>query len=370
MRKSDRSWLERAVELALRAGRATAPNPRVGAVLVAGDRVVGEGWHQRAGEAHAEALALARAGEAARGATAYVSLEPCAHHGRTPACVEALVAAGVRRVVVGAVDPDPRVRGRGIEELRRAGIEVSLARDTMADRARQAVEEYLVHREQSRSYVVLKVAASLDGRIADRRGDSRWITGPEAREHGRRLRCRYGAILVGVGTIAADDPRLLPPDGPQAGAFVRCVIDPTLRLDPACRLLAPADRWSPVIVYASDRAPAGRRRALESAGATVVPLGAEAEVLPVLEILRDLGRREVLGVIVEGGGRTAAAFLAAGLVDKIHWYLAPKLLVDAGARPAAHGGERRLGQAWQGRVAQTLPLGDDVLLTVYPRRSE
>ncbi len=367
MLPSDRRWLARAFELASLSGRATAPNPRVGAVLAVGERVVGEGRHRRAGRAHAEALALAEAGEQARGATAYVSLEPCAHVGRTPACTSALVAAGVRRVVVGAVDPDPRVRGRGLEHLREAGVEVLLAEGEMARRAREVVEDYLVHREQGRSFALLKAAASLDGRIADREGRSRWLTGPEARRHGRRLRCRFGAILVGVGTALADDPLLLPPDGPKGGAFLRCVIDPSLRLDPGCRLLADEGRWSPVLVYTrDDGATAERRRALEAAGATVVPIEAGGKVLPVREILEDLARRDVLGVVIEGGGRTAAEFAAAGLLDKVHWYLAPRLLIDAEARPALAGGPFPLDRSWWGRIAQSQRLGDDVLLTVYP----
>lgn len=367
MTPEDRAHFDRALALAARAGRGAAPNPRVGCVVVRDDTIVGEGWHRRPGEPHAEILALEEAGDRARGATLYVTLEPCSHLGRTPPCSEAILQAGVARVVIGLIDPDAQVRGRGLATLRNAGVRVELADGRSAESAREELEDYIVHRERQRAFVAAKTAASLDGRIADREGGARWVTGDAAREHGRSLRDRYGAILVGAGTARADDPLLLPPTGRDGGPFRRCVLDPALSLSPGARLLGEG-HWSPVLVYAWEDADVARRIRLEEAGAEVVPLPADPATAAIdpLAILRDLARRGVLGVIVEGGGRTLGGFLEAGLVDKWYWYVAPKLLADDEARAAVAGPPRRLDAAWRGRIAGVRLLGDDMLLKLYP----
>ncbi|MBP7147186.1 MAG: bifunctional diaminohydroxyphosphoribosylaminopyrimidine deaminase/5-amino-6-(5-phosphoribosylamino)uracil reductase RibD [Acidobacteria bacterium] len=358
--------LLRAIELAARGGRATAPNPRVGAVVVAAGEVVGEGWHRRAGEAHAETVALEMAGARARGATLYSSLEPCPHQGRTPPCTSRIIAAGIARVVLGLEDPDPRVRGRGATLLREAGVEVVAAQDAPARAAARAVEDYLVHRREGRAFAALKIAGTLDGKIADRARGSRWITGATAREHGRALRDRYGAIVVGAGTVRADDPLLLPPSfDPGAAPFLRCVISGSLELPAPARLLEPVE-GSPVLVYTGAGAPAARSEGLRAAGIEVVVAGEAHEVEP-LRVLRDLGARGVLGALVEGGGATHARFFDAGLVDKLYWYLAPRVLGDGGAVAAVDGPPRALAGAWAGAFAEARPLGEDLLLTVYPK---
>lgn len=364
---TDRDYLLRAIDLASRGGRATAPNPRVGAVIVDGGEIIAESWHERAGGPHAEARALAAAGGRARGATAYVSLEPCAHHGKTPPCADALVRAGIVRVVVGLIDPDERVRGRGIERLEQGGVVVDRASGALQERASEAVEDYLVHRRESRAFVVHKAAVTLDGRIADREGRSQWISGPAAREHGRRLRDRYGAILVGIGTVKADDPRLLAPTGAGGGVFYRCVVDPGLDLPLEARILDPESRDQPVVVFARNDSDPTRRVRLEAAGAEVVGLPPGDEGLSPRAIAQDLGRRGVLGVIVEGGGRTAGRFFRAGLVDKLAWYLAPRLLGDPRAVPVLRSGACSLQAAWGGRIAETRRLGEDLFLTIYPQ---
>ena len=367
MSPEDRAHFGRALALAARAGRATAPNPRVGCVVVREGEIIGEGWHRRPGEPHAEIVALREAGEAARGATLYVTLEPCSHLGRTPPCAEAIVAAGVARVVVGMVDPDAQVRGRGLAALEGAGLRIDLAEGEAAEAARHELEDYVVHRDAQRSFVAAKTAATLDGRIGDRDGRSRWITCPAAREHGRSLRDRYGAILVGAGTVRDDDPRLLPPSGPDGGPFLRCVLDGGLSIDPGARLLREGG-WSPVVIYAREDAEMGRRIALEQTGATVVPLPAEASTggIEPLAVARDLARRGVLGTLVEGGGRTLGRFVAAGLVDKWYWYAAPRLMGDPRSRAAVDAGAATLEQAWSGRIAGVRVLGDDMLITLYP----
>jgi diaminohydroxyphosphoribosylaminopyrimidine deaminase/5-amino-6-(5-phosphoribosylamino)uracil reductase len=336
-------------------------------VVVREGEIVGEGWHRRPGEPHAEIVALGEAGDRSRGATLYVTLEPCSHLGRTPPCSAAILDAGVARVVIGLIDPDAQVRGRGVAALEAGGVRVEMARGEAAEAAREELEDYLVHRERQRTFVVAKSATTLDGRIADRQGDSRWITGVAAREHGRSLRDRYGAILVGARTARADDPVLLPPTGSECGPFLRCVLDPDLSVPPQARLLGEAP-WSPVLIYAREDADISRRIALEQVGAQVVPLSADpaSGQLDPVDVSRDLARRGVLGLLVEGGGRTLGCFLEAGVVDKWYWYLAPSLLADPDARPAVHGPARALGSAWRGRIAGVRLLGDDMLLKLYP----
>lgn len=368
IRPEDLPHLERALDLAERGGRLTAPNPRVGAVVVVRDEVIGEGWHRRAGESHAEVLALEAAGEAARGATLYCSLEPCAHHGRTPPCVDAIIGAGIARVVVGVIDPDPRVSGSGLARLAGAGVAVELAQGDIARRAERAIEEYLLHRREGRAFAALKVAASLDGRIADRNARSRWITGQQARAHGRRLRDRYGAILVGAGTVRADDPLLLPPGGAGEGAppFLRCVVDGGLEISHECRLLRERVAGAAVIVYCRDDAPDVSEEALRRAGAEVVRVPAVDGLIEPAAMLRDLGARGVLGVVIEGGGATHGTFLAAGLVDKLYWYVAPIVLGDPGAVASVSIGQRNLEEAYRLRIADVTSLEDDLVLTLYP----
>ena len=368
----DRDLFLRALALAARGGRSTAPNPRVGAVLARDGRVVAEDWHRRAGEPHAEALALDRAGPAARGATLYVTLEPCSHEGRTPACARRIVEAGVARVVVGLVDPDPRVRGTGIRILEDAGIEVRLVEEDLRSRAEELLEDYLVHRREGRAFLVHKVAATLDGRIADRRGGSRWITGEAARAAGRALRDRCGAIVVGAGTVVADDPVLLPPTRGEEPPFLRVVLDGRLRVPATARLFREGPE-SPVLVCTTREGLAsGDPGPLAAAGAEIVVLpAAPADPLAVDPgaLLRELGRRGVLCALLEGGGRTAAPFHASGLVDRVEWFLAPALLADPGAVPAIAGGERSLADRLRFRIAEVERVGDDIHVVARPARS-
>ncbi|HSM12623.1 MAG TPA: bifunctional diaminohydroxyphosphoribosylaminopyrimidine deaminase/5-amino-6-(5-phosphoribosylamino)uracil reductase RibD, partial [Thermoanaerobaculia bacterium] len=298
-------------------------------------------WHRRAGEPHAEALALAAAGEAARGATLYVTLEPCAHHGRTPPCADAVVAAGVARVVVCHRDPDPRVAGRGLERLRAAGIEVELG-----DRIEPAIRlnlPYLVPRLLGRPTVTLKWAASLDGRIATASGASQWITGPAARRRALELREEHDAVLVGSGTLLADDPRLDRRLGRAPGAILRAVADRRLR--------APEDgRWlsvgGPAVVY-TESDDGARRARLEARGAEVVRLPA---VTPAT-MLEDLSRRGVRSLLVEGGGRIAGAFRDAGSWDRVVALVAP-ILIGGAAAPAPIAGDGVAELAAADRLAQ------------------
>jgi diaminohydroxyphosphoribosylaminopyrimidine deaminase / 5-amino-6-(5-phosphoribosylamino)uracil reductase len=300
----------------------------VGAVLVRDGQVVGRGYHRQVGGPHAETMALAEAGDRARGATLYGSLEPCAHHGRTPPCTEALIAAGVSRVVACHRDPDPRVDGRGFARLAAAGIEVEVGA-----RAAEAVRlnlRYLVATLRGRPAVTLKWAMSLDGRIATAGGESQWISSPASRRWALALREEHDAVLVGSGTALADDPRLTRRLGLAATPGVRVVLDRRLRVEPSARLF---DETGPVVVYTGKDSDERRRRALEERGATVVALDPVAPE----SVLADLRRRGVQSVLVEGGGEVLAAFVAAGLYDRVDAACAP-LLIGGSAAPGPLGG--------------------------------
>ncbi|QIA27770.1 bifunctional diaminohydroxyphosphoribosylaminopyrimidine deaminase/5-amino-6-(5-phosphoribosylamino)uracil reductase RibD [Thermaerobacter sp. PB12/4term] len=363
---TDRAFMRRALRLAARARGRTHPNPIVGAVIVRDGEVVGEGFHRRAGEPHAEIEALRTAGERARGATLYVTLEPCCHYGRTPPCTGAIMAAGVRRVVVAMVDPDPRVAGRGIAALAAAGIEVAVGLEEEA--ARRLNEAYIVHRRLGRPMVTAKYAMTLDGRIATARGDSRWVTGIRARRWAHRLRDRVDAILVGVGTVLADDPLLTVRLHPGGRDPLRIVLDSHARTPPTARVvqvarLSPAPTW----VAVTPGAPAARVRGLEEAGARIVtlPAGPDGRVsLP--HLLRLLAAEGVVHLLVEGGATVHGAFFGARLVDRVVALVAPKLAGGAEAPgPIAGPGVERMADAPVLRRVFARRLGSDWLIGGY-----
>lgn len=366
---SSETYLRRALRLAARGRYSTAPNPRVGAVVVRDGRVVGEGWHRRAGEPHAERLALEAAGEAARGATLYLNLEPCSHHGRTPPCAEAVVEAGVARVVACHGDPNEEVSGRGFARLRQAGIEVEVGE--LAQDAVRLNLPFLVSHVLGRPAVTLKWAMSFDGKIATATGESQWITSPRARRWGVDLRDEHDAILVGSGTALEDDPRLTRRPPPRARwprspePILRVVADRRLRLSPDARMLAEP---GPVLVYArrdegsGRRARAERRKALEDRGAAVVEL---AEPTPAA-ILADLHDRGVQSLLVEGGGEIHAAFVRAGLYDHVQVAVAPLLLGGHDAPgPLGGRGFAELAEAPRLEPAEMGRRGPDFLLSGY-----
>ncbi|HEY4376537.1 MAG TPA: bifunctional diaminohydroxyphosphoribosylaminopyrimidine deaminase/5-amino-6-(5-phosphoribosylamino)uracil reductase RibD [Acidimicrobiales bacterium] len=322
----DDEVMRRAMELAADVRGTTAPNPWVGCVIESPSGVRYEGATAPPSGPHAEAAALAAAGADATGGTAWVTLEPCAHHGRTPPCADALIAAGIRRVVVALEDPDPRVAGRGIAALREAGVEVEVGVE--ADAVRRQLAPYLKQRATGRPYVVLKLAATLDGRIAAPDGSSQWITGGAARADSHQLRAESDAIVVGAGTVRADDPSLTVRDAPGRDPL-RVVLG----------TVAPEARVHP---------------ALEFSG-------------PIPDLLDDLGRRGVLQVMVEGGATVAAAFHQAGLVDRYVVYLAPALFGGDDAVPMFAGtGAPTMADVWRGRLVEVAQLGDDVRIDVEP----
>jgi diaminohydroxyphosphoribosylaminopyrimidine deaminase/5-amino-6-(5-phosphoribosylamino)uracil reductase len=309
----------------------TSPNPWVGAVVVpAGEEPAAEGATRPPGGPHAEVVALELAGASARGATVYVTLEPCAHQGRTPPCTDALIAAGVRRVVVGVLDPDPHVSGRGVEQLRDAGVEVDVG--VGAAQVEASLRPYLAHRRRGRPWVVLKLASTLDGRIAAPDGSSRWITGPAARRDAHQLRAESDAILVGAGTVRADDPALTVRDLPGRDPLRVVLGHPPNRA-----------RVRPALVH-------------------------NGELEPLLD---ELGRRDVVQLLVEGGSQVAGSFHRRGLVDQYVLYLAPVLLGgDDGVPLFAGAGAPSLAGAWRGRITEIRRLGPDLRIDLLAGEGE
>lgn len=336
----DLRWMGRALELAERGAGLTSPNPMVGAVIVAGGRAVGEGFHARAGGPHAEIAALGQAGPAARGATLYVTLEPCNHVGRTPPCTDAVIKAGVSRVVGATADPNPRVVGGGMATLSAAGIEVVLG---CRERTALALNRvFLATARWGRPHVTLKWAATLDGKTADRAGVSRWITGPGARVEAHRLRGRTDAVVVGIETALADDPALdVRLGSPWPREPFRVVVDSRARLPLAARVIRGSEgKGSPerTVIATTDAADPERLASLEALGATVLRCKAHDGRVDIHDLLARLGALDVTGVLVEGGGRLAGAFLDAGVVDRIVAFSAPALLGGEKA-PGALAGE-------------------------------
>ena len=340
----DSVWMAQALRLAERGLYTTSPNPRVGCVLMRDGNVVGAGWHERTGEPHAEVHALQAAGASARGATAYVTLEPCSHHGRTPPCADALIQAGVMRVVVAVQDPNPQVAGQGIARLRAAGIGVECG--LMEAEARELNSGFFARMVRGTPWLRSKIAMSMDGRTALANGASQWITGEAARQDVQHWRARSCAVLTGIGTVLADDPQLNVRGTETSRQPLRVVVDGHLRLPASARIL----RGGNVVVYTATQ-DAGKISTLEKSGARVVVLPDANGRVDLMAALRDLAAGGCNEVLVEAGSALNGALLQAGLVDELVLYLAPQLLGDM-ARGMAQLGEltaldQRVELAWQ-----------------------
>lgn len=365
-------YMARALELADLARGRTSPNPAVGAVIVRDGEVVGEGHTQPPGGPHAEIVALRRAGERARDATLYSTLEPCCHQGRTPPCTDAIAAAGIAKVHLAILDPNPRVQGGGCQALEAAGIRVVVGE--RADEARELIEDFTTHVLTGQPLVVAKWAMSLDGKIATTTGDSRWISGPRARAVVHDLRDVCSAVLVGVGTVLADDPQLtvrIPRAEARRAARPqpwRVVVDSRGRTPLSARLLSP-DLANRTIVATTNASPETWRRAVEAAGATVLLLADRAGRVDLRALLAALGQMEITSVLAEGGSAVLGSLFAADLVDKVYAFVAP-LVVGGQAAPSPVGGAgaQRLVEARGLRVVRLDRVGDDLLVVGYPVR--
>lgn len=355
-------WMRRALRLAERGF--TPPNPMVGCVLVRAGEKVGEGWHPYAGQPHAEVFALRAAGEQARGATAYVTLEPCSHFGRTPPCADALIAAGVRRVVVATPDPNPQVSGRGLARLQAAGIEVALG--VLEAPAQRLNEAFLQFQRTGIPFFTLKAAMTLDGKIATHTGDSKWITGPRARRFVHLQRARSGAVLVGIGTLLADDAQLTArlPGVKLPRQPLRIVVDSRLRTPPDCAAVRLSAPEAPLLIATLADPDSDRARLLRRAGVEILQLPADAQgQVDLTALQRELTQRQIISVWVEGGGELHAALLQAGLAHKALFFVAPKLLGGKEAPTPIEGtGPDRMAQAVPLEALRVHRFGPDIAL--------
>jgi diaminohydroxyphosphoribosylaminopyrimidine deaminase/5-amino-6-(5-phosphoribosylamino)uracil reductase len=355
----DDVWMRRTLELAGRGAGLVAPNPLVGALVVRGSEVVGEGWHEGPGKPHAEVVALAAAGDRSRGATLYVNLEPCTHQGRTPPCVPQILQAGVARVVVATIDPNPVVDGRGIAQLREAGIEVEVG-----VREREATRQnagFLKHVRSGMPHVTLKMAASLDGKAAARDGTSRWITGGPAREEVHHLRASAGAIIVGAGTAVRDDPSLTVRHPSFPGRRpLRVIVDGAGIVPETHKVFT--DGAAPTLVATSESAPQRLREAWRAAGAEVLVLSeTDSQRVSLDRLLGELGKREIQRVLIEGGPTLAWEVVRSGLVDELVLFLAP-ILVGGRDAPSVLMGEgiSSIAEPHRVEVVEVSRVGDDI----------
>jgi diaminohydroxyphosphoribosylaminopyrimidine deaminase/5-amino-6-(5-phosphoribosylamino)uracil reductase len=369
---SDRRFLARAIELAERARGQTSPNPLVGAVIARGEETIAEGFHRRAGEAHAEVAAIRAAGDAdLTGATMYVSLEPCAHHGRTPPCTDAIRDAGIRRVVVAAEDPSAHASGRGLGILRDDGVEVVVAGGDLAERAQLQNQPFRKHARTGRPWVLFKSAMTLDGKVATRSGDSKWISSVSSRALAHRWRAECDAVAVGIGTALADDPLLTARDiagqaaepGPGARQPRRIVFDSLARLPLSSQLVRGA-REVPLSVVVSRAAPRAGTDALETHGAQVIVATGENEPGRVRSALAQLGGDGITSILLEGGPHLAGAFLDAGEIDEMRLFLAPLVLGGRTARDPLEGqGVDQIADAVRGLTLECQRVGEDLLIS-------
>ncbi len=365
MEHQDFLFMQAALELAEKGRGCTSPNPMVGSVVVRNGEIVGRGYHQKAGEPHAEIEALLDAGEKSQGATLYVNLEPCCHYGRTPPCVGRIIQAGIRRVVVAMEDPNPKVKGRGIQELRAAGIEVQAG--ILENEARKLNEAFIKYITTGQPFVVCKMAMSLDGKIATVSGESKYITHPQSREWVHRLRSELDAVMVGINTVIKDDPLLTVRLENQSGRNPhRVIIDSTLRIPLEARVLD-KDPVAKTLIFTLESAPVEKRKHLEAQGALVfsVKKNDQGKVL-LRSVLEQLGQMEISSLLIEGGAEINASAFQENLVDKVICFIAPKIIGGRNApTPVGGKGILKLSEAIPLYEVQARMLGEDVMIEGY-----
>lgn len=357
----DKRYMRLALRLAIKGAGRTSPNPMVGAVLVRGGRIIATGYHRRAGSDHAEIIALKRAKAKARGATLYLNLEPCSHHGRTPPCALSLIRSGIKRVVIGMVDPNPLVSGRGIRKLRRAGIQVRVGLlQAECQRLNEAFGKFITRRIP---FVILKLAVSLDGKIAASSGDSRWITGAAARNYVHHLRNQVDAVLVGAGTVLADNPRLTCriPGGRDPW---RVILDGRLRIPLKAHLLRQREPGKTIVVT-GPRSPRKKIEAIQDCGARVWKFPLRQGRIPFISALRRLGEMGLLSVMIEGGATTASWALKEEIADKLLFFYAPKIIGGDGRGMIDPLGIKKMSRCKRIKDMELRRLGTDFLVSGY-----
>jgi diaminohydroxyphosphoribosylaminopyrimidine deaminase/5-amino-6-(5-phosphoribosylamino)uracil reductase len=364
----DRKFMKQALGLAQKASGLASPNPTVGCVIVRNGRVVGRGWHEYDLMDHAEVRAIGQASGSLQNATAYVTLEPCCHRGRTPPCADRLAGAGIGRVVVARIDPNPLVSGRGVERLRSAGIRVDVG--LLSDEAGKLIEAFACRVSTGLPLVVSKAGMSLDGKIGTGRPEGRWITSPESREFGQRLRLTADALLVGIGTVLADDPELTyRGSASKRGPLMKVVLDAQLRTPCTARIFQTSPR-APVLIFCREQVSHAHRAELEEKGAEIVSVPGSDDGLDLHAVLEELGRRDVLGVLVEGGSKTHWSFLSNRLVDKFYFIVAPIVLGGKDSVPSVGGkGYAAIEEAPKFKITRCFSVGPDIVLETYPSYS-
>ncbi len=356
---TDKRYMRMALRLAARARGLTNPNPAVGAVIVKAGRVVGTGFHRRCGLPHAEVNAIRRAGPAAKGATLYVTLEPCNHFGRTPPCTEAIIQSGIRKVVVAMKDPNPITSGRGIRKLKQRGIRVVMA--VLEAEARELNKPFTKYIRSGMPYVTLKIAESLDGKIATRTGDSKWITSPDARAYVHSLRRTVDAVMVGVNTVIKDDPLLLART-PGVKQPARVIVDSTLKT-PLNAGIIESVRVSPVIIATTRKVSSRRAAAYVKMGATVIFTASKKGRVDLRDLMKKLGQMEIIDILVEGGGEISATLIDERLADRMLFFIAPKIIGGRNAVPSVGGdGIRRMKDAVTLNIMNVKRFSKDILL--------
>jgi diaminohydroxyphosphoribosylaminopyrimidine deaminase / 5-amino-6-(5-phosphoribosylamino)uracil reductase len=366
---ADRRYMKMALALAEKGLGLASPNPSVGCMIVHDGKIVGRGWHDYALMDHSEVKALKEASEFSKNATVYITLEPCSHQGRTPPCADKLIEAGVQRVVVARMDPNPRVSGQGIERLVSAGVRVDVG--LMPEEAGKLIEPFARHITAGIPLVISKVGMSLDGKIGLGQREDRWITSPESRAFGQRLRLVADALLVGIGTILADDPELTyRGEAPKNRPLLRVILDSHLRT-PATARLFQAQPAGPVLIFCGDRAPDARRSELEAKGAEIVKLPASEKGLSLHAVLQELGKRNVLGLMVEGGSAVHWSFLSDNLIDCFFFIIAPMVLGGSRAISAVGGeGYAAIADSPRFKIRKSFSIGPDIILETYPACSK
>jgi len=361
---ADERFMRIALSLAKRGGGKVSPNPLVGAVLVRNGQIVGKGFHRRAGEPHAEINALHDAGDKAIGADLYINLEPCCHYGKTPPCTDALIAHKIKRVFVGMVDPNPLVSGKGIKRLTKAGIQVTTG--ILEGKARKLNEVFIKYITEKMPFVIMKVASTLDGKIATRNGDARWITGEKARTFVHQLRNEVDAILVGVGTVKRDDPQLTTRLPHARGRDPhRIILDTHLTIPLSSKLLY-LDSQAKTIIATAQHASSGKARKLEGLGATILTVPTLRGRINLKALLKKLGTLDITSVMVEGGRETITSFLEQGLVDKFYLFYAPKIIMGKEAIGITGGpGKALIEEAIRVTDITVRRMGDDILIEGY-----
>jgi diaminohydroxyphosphoribosylaminopyrimidine deaminase/5-amino-6-(5-phosphoribosylamino)uracil reductase len=365
MNKRDEQYMHMALRLAAKAKGRTSPNPMVGAVVVKDGKVISRGYHRKAGEPHAEAIALKKAGRTARGATLYVTLEPCSHtKKRTPPCTPLVIQSGVKRVVVGMVDPNPHVSGGGIKAIETAGIEVVTG--VLEAEARKLNEAFIKHVTKKLPFVTLKIAQTLDGKIATSSGESRWITGEKARQAGHRLRDECDAILVGINTVLKDNPSLTTRI-PKGRDPVRVVVDSSLRIPFDAKILTQKSN-ARTIVATLQGAPKNKIKKIQDAGAQALTVKGAHGRVDLRDLMKKLGKQDIMSVVIEGGAEINAAALKGGLVDKVVMFLAPLLMTGTNSLCSIGGSSpAKLRQALKLRNVSAKFIGEDLMVEGYIR---